>query len=113
MTIENLIRQIVREELAKATPRTTPTHHSQLDGERPPGVGRARYLRAWRRGRDAGDPECTADGRARIMTAAAWQRHGASTPTRRPSPPPEIAPARDLEAEAREEIGLTSGRRAS
>lgn len=57
--------------------------YSQLDAERPAGVGRARYLRAWRRGRDAGDPECRADGRARTMTPAAWARWGAAAPTRR------------------------------
>lgn len=56
--------------------------YSQVDGERPAGVGRVRYLRAWRRGREAGDPEVTSDGRARLMTAAAWQRHGASTARR-------------------------------
>lgn len=48
----------------------TPRPFSQIDGERPAGVGRARYLRAWHRGDDANDPDVTEDGRARLMTPA-------------------------------------------
>lgn len=52
-----------------------PRPYSQLEGERPPGCGRARYLRVWRRARDARDPGATADGRARLLTVDAYERH--------------------------------------
>jgi hypothetical protein len=48
--------------------------YSQAEGERPPGAGRAKYLRAWRRARDAADAGAWAEGRARLMTAEAWAR---------------------------------------
>jgi hypothetical protein len=60
--------------------------YSQVDGQRPIGVGRVRYLRAWRRGYAAGDPEVREDGRARLMTPAAWARHGATVRRREAKP---------------------------
>lgn len=78
--LRGLVRELVAEELANV--RRALVEFSQLEGQRPIGVKSTRYLRAWRRGRDAGDPECRADGRARLMTAAAWERWGASAPTR-------------------------------
>lgn len=68
---------------------------SQVDGERPPGCGRARYLRVWRRARDAGDPGATADGRARILTRDAYERHAA---TSRPRPALRLVAADVLDA---------------
>jgi len=102
----------LRDELVSAP---APRVYSQLDAERPPGIGRARYLRAWRRGRDAGDAECCADGRARVMTAGAWARHGASSTSPRraldePSRP--LAIVRDLDADTLAELGLDETRRA-
>jgi hypothetical protein len=94
----------LRDELASAPAKRT---YSQVDGERPAGVGRARYLRAWRVGHEAGDPECCADGRARTMSAAAWARHGASAPTT-VTPPRDVAPVRDVDV--LEELGLATRR---
>jgi hypothetical protein len=71
------IRQMIREELRGA--RNT---YSQLDGERPAGAGRARYLRAWRTLRSAADAGATAEGRARIITHEAWTRFVASEAAR-------------------------------
>lgn len=51
--------------------------YSQRDGERPPGCGRVRYLRVWRRARDAGDEGASKDGRARLLTHEAYARHAA------------------------------------
>ena len=65
-----------------ATLSRGPREFSQLEGQRPIGVKSTRYLRAWRRVRDAGDAECRADGRARLMTVGAWERWGASAPAR-------------------------------
>jgi hypothetical protein len=84
--------------------------HAQDDGQRPTGVGRTRYLRAWRRGRDAGDAECRADGRARVMTAAAWSRWGASAPMRGTAPRIAVEAVRDVDVLA--ELGLDATRRA-
>jgi hypothetical protein len=47
---------------------------SQRDGERPPGAGRAKYLRTWRRARDAEDTGAWSEGRARLMSPEAWGR---------------------------------------
>jgi hypothetical protein len=65
--------------------------YSQLDGQRPPGVGRVRYLRAWRLARDEHAPAemVWSDGRARLMTRDAWVRWGASTSISKPKPPPK------------------------
>lgn len=84
--------------------------YSQLDGERPSGVGRARYLRAWRRGRAAADPEVTADGRARLMTPAAWRSHGASAAHERR--PPKVTPIRPADDAVLVELGLGTRRTA-
>jgi hypothetical protein len=51
-----------------------PRPFSQADGERPPGAGRAKFLRTWRRARDAGDAGAWAEGRARLMSEEAWAR---------------------------------------
>lgn len=76
--LDPLVDAIVERVLARLADRTAaPRPWSQLDGERPPGCGRARYLRIWRRARDAGDPGATADGRARLLTADAYERHRA------------------------------------
>lgn len=86
-----------------------PSAHSQVDGQRPIGVGRDRYLRGWRRGRDAADPEVWGDGRARCMTAAAWQRHGASAP--KFAAPPAlrlVSPPRSPDADVLAELGLST-----
>ncbi|MGO9833413.1 MAG: hypothetical protein ACLP1X_04290 [Polyangiaceae bacterium] len=48
--------------------------YSQADGERPPGAGRAKFLRAWRRARDAGDSGAWSEGRARLMSSESWAR---------------------------------------
>ena|SRR5580658_10127841 len=42
--------------------------------EPPPGAGRVKYLRTWRRARDAGDAGAWAEGRSRLMTAEAWAK---------------------------------------
>jgi hypothetical protein len=47
---------------------------SQADGQRPPGAGKPKYLRTWRRARDAGDAGAWAEGRARLMSQEAWAR---------------------------------------
>lgn len=101
-----LIDERIRLSLCAPKPPT----YSQLDGQRPPGVGRTRYLRAWRRGRDAGDPEAIADGRARLMTPGAWARHGATTSVRsmRPAKPSAVS----LRDDVLSELGLAT-RRAS
>ena len=81
-----------------------PRAFSQIDGQRPPGVGRPRYLRAWRRGRDAADPECRADGRARLMMDGAWARWGAS-PARTKPKLALVAPMVSAEDELLAELG--------
>ncbi|AKV04559.1 hypothetical protein AKJ09_11222 [Labilithrix luteola] len=52
--------------------------HSQHDGERPCS-SRTKYLRVWKAGHDAGDPEVWAEGRDRRMTPDAWRRYARST----------------------------------
>ncbi len=64
--------------------------YSQHDGERPPGAGKAKYLRTWRRARDAGDAGAWAEGRARLMTAEAW---AAWSRTAKAAPPPTPTPS--------------------
>lgn len=73
-------------------PRAT---YSQADGERPPGCGRAAYLRIWRAAAAAGDPGATAEGRARLLTPDGYDRHAATVrgPGRR-AKPAAPAPAR-------------------
>jgi hypothetical protein len=48
--------------------------YSQADGQRPPGAGRIKYLRTWRRARDAHDAGAWAEGRARLMSAECWSK---------------------------------------
>jgi len=67
---------------------------SQLDGERPSGCGKRRYLRAHMARRAVGDLEARCEGRARTMTAACWARFLASEtgPKLRIVAPPQSAP---------------------
>jgi hypothetical protein len=51
-----------------------PRPFSQVDGERPPGCGRRRFLAAWRSRHATGDPGASAEGRARILSPDAWAR---------------------------------------
>lgn len=51
-----------------------PASFSQVDGQRPPGCGRAKYLRVHRRAVQADDPGAWSEGRARLMTPEAWAR---------------------------------------
>jgi hypothetical protein len=76
----DFVREIVRFELARGGASQRP--FSQRDGERPPGAGRIKYLRTWRRARDAGDG-AWAEGRARLMTPECWAKwsRSASRPT--------------------------------
>jgi hypothetical protein len=60
--------------------RDTPTLYSQRDGERPPGCGKAKYLRLHRAAAMAGDKEAWHEGRARIMTPACWTRLAMTAP---------------------------------
>jgi hypothetical protein len=73
---------------------------SQDDVGRPEGCGRTKYLRTWRRARDAGDPGATEDGRARLLTKEAYERHRPRT-TRKPKAPPvpktKVAPSDPIE----------------
>ncbi len=50
------------------------TVFSQKDGERPPGCGRPKYLRAWRQAHEQGDAGAWSEGRARLMSAECWAR---------------------------------------
>jgi hypothetical protein len=72
------------------------TSHSQRDGERPPGAGKAKFLRVHRLAREGGDPGATVQGRARLMTADAWQRWCGAIPSRArrpvsPAPAPHVS----------------------
>lgn len=69
-----------------------PRPFSQLDGERPAGCGRIKYLRVWRRARDAGDEGATVDGRARLMTIEAYARHSKIAIRRRPKSTIDVDP---------------------
>jgi hypothetical protein len=80
---------------------------SQLDGERYPGAGRAKHLRVWHLAHDAGDPGATRQGRALLLTEAAWLRWHNKLPSKKS--PPKSSP-RSLEDCVLAELG---GRRAS
>jgi hypothetical protein len=92
------IRRFIREEIARATP--APQTYSQLDGQRPAGAGRVKYLRAWHALVAAGDTGAWAEGRARLMTAEAWARFISAPIEIDLRPPP-----RDLAAEVLRELG--------
>lgn len=62
---------------------------SQRDGELPAGAGRIKYLRAWRRARDAGDAGAWAEGRARLMSAEAWAKWSRTQALPKAAPVPE------------------------
>ncbi len=67
------LRPLVMEILAECRqPAVGGVVHSQRNGERPAGCGRAKFLRAWKAAHEAGDPGAWAEGRARLMTAACW-----------------------------------------
>lgn len=79
--------------LGAAAPLERP--FSQLDGERPPGCKRSKFLRVWGLARDAGDPGATEHGRARLLTSEAFQRF-ATTRTATAKPPKADPDARAL-----------------
>jgi hypothetical protein len=57
--------------------------YSQREGERPPGAGKVKYLRVHRALMAAGDTEAWAEGKARLMSAAAWERGTRTRPALR------------------------------
>lgn len=59
-----------------------PRPFSQVDGERPSGAGRERYLRIWRLAHKNGDAGATEQGRARLLTSEAWTRWEAKLPSK-------------------------------
>jgi len=104
--LAELLGHFIDERIDARLRRTDAPHvHSQRDGERPIGCGTAKFLRAWHRGRAAGDAECWAEGRARLMTAAAWRR---LNPIRTSKPPKLVAVAaapRTIDDELLEQLG--------
>lgn len=78
---------------------------SQRDGERPPGCGRAKFLRAHRLLVAAGDARAWSEGRARLISRDAWARFARDE---RPAPNPPASSSRpvDEDAAALESLGL-------
>ncbi len=100
-------REIVR--LGAVAPTERP--YSQLDGERPVGCKRSKFLRVWALARDAGHPGATEHGRARLLTREAFERF-ATTSTRAPKAPPSEARPVDPDARALALLGLAPRRTA-
>lgn len=73
--------------------------YSQRDGELPPGARRVKFLRTWRRARDAGDVGAWAEGRARLMTPECWAKWS------RTERPPAVAKAPPPSPSLLEELG--------
>ena len=91
--LTGFVRAVVREELRAGQPARA---YSQRDGERPPGAGKAKFLRVWRLAAAAGDVEATREGKARLLTAACWARHVSRLETRRTrSAPRKSSPSID------------------
>jgi hypothetical protein len=61
---------------------------SQRDGELPPGARRVKFLRTWRRARDAGDAGAWSEGRARLMSPDCWARWARSERSPAATAPP-------------------------
>ena len=96
-------------------PSTAPgVTYSQREGQRPTGTGREKFLRVARALRAAGDLESWVEGRTVLVTAAAWARglellgQGRAVPK---APASEARPL-DVDAEARELLGLAPRRTA-
>jgi hypothetical protein len=79
--------------------------YTQKDGERPPGCSPTKFLRTWRRARDAADAGATEDGRTRLLTVEAYERHRTRERSRR-VPPRTAAPApRSIDEEMLARLG--------
>jgi hypothetical protein len=102
--VDERVRAIVREEI-QSVARSQRAAYSQRDHERPVGASRVRFLRVWRVAHAARDTGAWAEGRARIMTADAWERWASASGQR---PRPELrapAPKADPDTELLVELG--------
>lgn len=96
--LARMLAPLVAAELVKLGGAAPDRPYSQNDGERPVGCGRVRYLRIWRAAAAAGDVGATEDGRARLLTVEAYQRHAglrARAPKTPPSAPVPLPAAED------------------
>lgn len=70
---------------------------SQREGERPPGCGRAKFLRAHRALVAAGDRGAWSEGRARLISRETWARFARDE---RPAPTPPASSSRPVDDDA-------------
>jgi hypothetical protein len=106
LALVRLLAPQVAAELSKAADASRP--YSQRDGERPPGCGRAKFLRAHRLLVAAGDAGAWSEGRARLISRDAWSRFARDE---RPAPTPPASSSRpvDEDSAALESLGLARG----
>ena len=91
--------------------------HTQRDGERPIGAGKAKYLRVWKAAYAAQEKDVWSEGRARLMTPEAWRRLTETVPVPRvvkrkaASAEPTPAPMSSIDAR-RARLGIVHVERA-